>query len=358
MKVTFHSPTDFTKALRARVDAHLAEQDAAAIRRRMIGKTVAVLLWTLGSYLVLVLWATQWWQAVLACLSLGLALAAIGMAIQHDANHGSYPVGPRARRLLGFALDIVGGSSYIWRYQHNVNHHAYTNVAGADADIDLGKLARLSPAQPRLRHHRFQYIYIWIFYSLLAFSWVTYADWRDLLRGRIGENAFPPPRGWDLAGFLLGKLLSLVFWVGIPLLFRPLGLVLLFAFATLLVLGLTLAVVFQLAHVVEDVELPKLAGNPARATSEWTVHQLSTTADFAPNNRVLSWFLGGLNYQIEHHLFPRVCHLHYPALAEIVAQTCREFGVPYTVYPSFRAALGAHARLLRQMGRPPLPAST
>lgn len=351
MHVRFQRPTAFARELKERVAAHLASQDDAAVRRAMLRKTALISLWFASSYVMLVFVASSWWQAVPLAISLGLSMAAIGMAIQHDANHGAYPVGPRARRLLGFSLDVLGGSSYVWRHQHNVNHHAYTNVAGADADINIGILARIAPSQPLRRIHRYQHIYLWPAYSLLVLNWMVWADWRDLARSAIGENAFRGPRGAELVALIAGKLLSAALWLGIPLLFHPPAVVFAVALLTVLVLGFTLAVVFQLAHVVTEVDFPALAGDPARSSDDWMVHQLRTTANFAPNSRLLGWVLGGLNHQIEHHLFPRVCHLHYPALSRIVAETCHEYGVPYHVHATVGAALRSHVQLLRQMGR-------
>lgn len=263
MKVVFQRGTEFSRQLRERVDAYLAEQDEPSIRRAMLRKTAAIAIWLLVSYLLLVFVAETWWQAVPLAMSLGLALAAVGFSIQHDANHGAYPVGSRTRQILGFTLDMIGGSSYIWRFQHNVNHHAYTNVVGADADIDLGGLVRLAPGQRHHRIHRLQHLYVWPLYSLLVLNWLVLADWRDLWRGRIGENIFPRPRGRKLAALLGGKLLAATFWLGIPALVRPIGWVAVFALGVVLALGLVLAVVFQLAHVVQEVDFTSLKGDPA-----------------------------------------------------------------------------------------------
>lgn len=315
-------------------------------------KTGLILAWFVASYVLLVFFAEHWWQAVPLAISLALALAGIGFAIQHDANHGAYPASPRLRRLLGYTLDLLGTSSYIWRFQHNIDHHTYTNVDRADADIDVGIVLRISPVQQRRSFHRFQHLYIWALYGLYVFQWLLWSEWRDLARSRIGENDFPPLRGKELAGFIVAKVVSLTLWIG-PAFIHPIGAYLGTVCIVAGMLGLTLAVVFQLAHVVETTEFPEVSGDPATAEDEWAVHQLETTSNFAPTNRLLSWYLGGLNYQVEHHLFPRVCHLHYPALAPIVRETCREFGVVYHEQPSFGAALASHYRWLRTMGAAP-----
>ncbi|MEM9694196.1 MAG: acyl-CoA desaturase [Myxococcota bacterium] len=351
MIVRFAPKTEFTRTIQRRVAAHLAAQDHRLIRRRMLAKTAIILAWTVTSYVALVFFADGGWTTFFASTSLGLALAGVGFAIQHDANHGAYPVGKRARRALGFCLDLMGGSSYLWRFQHNVNHHTFTNVVGGDNDICIGGIARLSPLQPRRSVHRFQHIYLWPLYSLLAVSWMYWADWRDYVRGAIGENAFPRPSKREKWLFWGGKGI----WVGLafvlPMTLHSWSTVLLVGLWTYLVLGFVLSVVFQLAHVVDEVVFPDIRSECPRSESEFFMHQIATTADFAPDRRLLNWYLGGLNFQIEHHLFPRVCHLHYPALAPIVRQVCEEFGVKHFTYPTLSSALAGHFRWLRTMGQ-------
>ena len=351
MIVRYAPPTDAASLIKRRVRAYLDSQDDVPIRRRMICKTVVIFTWALVSYLSFLFWATETWQIVLTSISMGLAAAGIGMGVMHEANHGSYPVHPVLRRALGFSLDLLGGSSYIWRFQHNVNHHTFTNVVNADNDITIGRIARLSPAQQHRWFHRFQHLYLWPLYSLLALSWAFWADWRDYGSGAIGENKFPRPRGLEGLLFWGGKAAWVVLWVVVPLQVHSLGATAAFFVLTLLVTGFVLSIIFQLAHVVEDVAFPSYEGSPARSELGFVEHQLATTANFAPKNRLLNWYVSGLNYQVEHHLFPKVCHLHYPALAKIVRKTCSEVGLPYHDHPTFWSALASHARWLRAMGR-------
>ncbi|MEM6731314.1 MAG: acyl-CoA desaturase [Myxococcota bacterium] len=350
MIVRFAPNTEFTTVLKSRVANYVAEQDLASVRRRMITKTAIIFGWALVSYGVFLTFASEPWQILLAATSMGLAAAGIGMAIMHDANHGAYPVGPVWRRALGWSLDVLGGSSYIWRFQHNVNHHSFTNVVDADYDITIGAIARLSPAQPRRAYHRLQHIYMWPLYSLLAISWILWADWRDYSAGAIGSNRFPRPKGLEAVLFWGGKLVWLAVWIGLPLLFQPWWAVALFCVISFLVTGLVLSVIFQLAHIVEHVEFPEFEGDAPRSESEFFAHQVATTADFAQGNRLLGWYLGGLNFQIEHHLFPTMCHLHYPGIAKIVRRTCAEHGMPYHSYDTVFDAIRSHGRWLHAMG--------
>lgn len=345
----------FRRAVAREVDAYFERTGRSPhADRRMYLKTGVTLLWFAGSYGALVFIATSAWQAVLSSLSLALATAAIGFNVQHDANHGAFSKSRRVNHLLGLTLDMLGGSSYVWRSKHNVFHHTYTNVEGSDSDIDLGPLARLAPSQPRRRWHRAQHGYLWLLYGFLVPVWHFFHDFRSIARGRIGGHRFPRPRGRALAEVIAGKLVFVGYALVLPMWLHPAWVVLLFYGLTSLVAGLVLSVVFQLAHCVEEASFspPPPSG---RLPSAWSVHQVETTVDFARQSRLLAWYLGGLNFQIEHHLFPRICHVHYPALAPIVQKVCRDFGVRYTTHESLTSALASHFRWLRRLGRSPEP---
>jgi linoleoyl-CoA desaturase len=311
----------------------------------MYAKTAILGLWLVASYLLLLFASDRAWQASLLAASLGLAIAGIGFNVQHDGSHGSYSPHGRVNGLMALALDLLGGSSYAWRLKHNLLHHTWPNEAGVDDDINIGWLGRLSPAQPRLLLHRFQHFYLWPLYGFLTVKWQLFDDFRFLATGRIGGQQFERPRGTDLAIFLGGKLVFFGWAFALPLMLHPPGLVIAVYLATAFVAGLTLSVVFQLAHCVPEAATP----SPA---SPWAVRQVEASVDFAKGSRLLAWYLGGLNFQTEHHLFPQVCHVHYPSLAPIVEEVCRSAGVRYIAYPTLGSALRAHFRLLRQLGRP------
>jgi len=336
----------FHAELRRRVRIHLETTGRPARGlAAMYAKTAVLGLWLAGSYLLLVFAADRAWQAALLSVSLGLAAAGIGMNVQHDGSHGSYSPHPRVNRVMAFTLDLLGGSSYVWKHKHNVLHHTWPNVAGVDDDIDTGGLARLSPAQPRRRLHRFQHLYMWPLYGLLAVKWHLFDDFAALATGRLGGQRLPRPGGADLLTLVAGKLAFAAWAFGLPLLRHPASTVVLVYLASAAVVGLTLSVVFQLAHCV-----PEAITAPEHSAS-WAVCQVESSVDFARESRLLGWYLGGLNFQIEHHLFPQLCHLHYPGIAPLVEATCRDFGVSYHARPTFRAALASHFRLLERLGR-------
>jgi linoleoyl-CoA desaturase len=284
-------------------------------------------------------------------LSLAFATAAIGFSVMHDANHGATSPSGRWNHAWGLALDCVGGSSYLWRIKHNVRHHTYANIDGLDTDIDAAPFLRLAPTQRRLRFHRFQHLYAWPLYGVLALKWWFVDDLVNLATGRIGQVAFTRPRGWDLATFVAGKATIVAWSVLIPaLVFRSWWIAPLFLLGTL-TLGVVLSTVFQLAHAVPEAAVHAAAPGDQRMPTGWAEHQVRATVDFAHANRLLGWYVGGLNFQVEHHLFPDVCHVHYPALAGIVEATCRSHGIPYCSEPTLRSAIAAHYRFLRALGR-------
>jgi linoleoyl-CoA desaturase len=348
----YHAHGPFYSAVRERVELHFANKSVQPNQASgMRFKTAVIMLWFVSSWALLTFWATSWWQVVPLILSLGLAIAGIGFNVQHDGGHGGYSPSPALNRAMAFALDVIGGSSYVWNWKHNVFHHSNPNLVGLDADIDIQPLCRLSPEQPRRAGHRFQHLYIWPLYAALAVKWQFIDDFKDLIRGTIGGNPFPRPRGWRLVSLLAGKLLFVSWVLIIPSRFHPFANVLLCYAACSVVVSLTLAITFQLAHAVEGAGFPALDAK-GRVSSEWAAHQVSTSVNFAPGNRVLTWYLGGLNYQIEHHLFPKVCHLHLEEIAPIVQSACQEFGVPYRSHRTARAALASHARWVHHLGRP------
>jgi linoleoyl-CoA desaturase len=249
----------------------------------------------------------------------------------------------------------VRDPSYAWRVKHNVALHTYTNVDGYDDDATQVLLARFAPSQAPKPWYRFQHYYIWPMYALMGLRWQTVGDIAAFARGSVGESALRAPRGWNLAGVIVGKAIFVTWAIAIPLLVYPWWAVLGAYIGFTMVTSLIMATTFQLAHCVEEASFAS-AEEVRAARPAWAVHEVETTVDFCPRNPVLTWMLGGLNFQIEHHLFPRVPHTHYPQIARIVRRNCARHGVRYSSQPSLRAALRSHFLHLRAMGRLGLPA--
>ncbi|HJZ92591.1 MAG TPA: acyl-CoA desaturase [Gemmataceae bacterium] len=319
---------------------------------QMYLKTAVILVWCAVSYALLVFVTRTWWQALPPAILLAAGLGAVGFSIQHDGGHRAYSRRRWVNKLAAWSLDLMGASSYLWHWKHHIFHHTYSNVSGVDSDIELGAIVRVSPHQPRRWFHRWQHLYLWPLYGLMAGRWHLWGDFKDAITGWMGPHRIPRPSGWDLAVFLVGKIWSIGLLLVLPMLFHPVWAVLVFYLIVTAVLGVIMSVVFQLAHCVEEADFPLPDPRTQRMASAWAVHQAETTVDFARRSRVLSWYLGGLNFQIEHHLFPHVCHVHYPALSEIVEATCREYGVRYSAHCTLWAGLTSHYRWLRRMGLP------
>jgi linoleoyl-CoA desaturase len=352
-RLKFHTPDSFRQALRRRVDEYFATTGRSPRDcGQMYAKSAIVLSSCAGMYVLLLLLASSWWLAVPLAVALGLALAVAAFNIQHDGGHGAYSKHRWINKLASLTLDVLGGSSYIWARKHNAIHHSYTNLTGHDDDINLGFLGRLSPHQKHLVFHRLQHYYMWVLYGFLPVKWHVFDDFRNVLTGRIGEHRIPRPKGWDLATFLGGKAVFFTLAFGLPMLLHPWYCVLALYGIASLVQGVVLSVVFQMAHCVEEAAFPLPPDNGGRIEASWAEHQVETTVDFARSNRVLSWLVGGLNFQVEHHLFPQICHIHYAAIARLVEETCREFRLKYLAHDTFWAGLASHFRWLRQMGRP------
>ena len=352
MPIQYAPNTPFRAELETEVTAYfassgLARQGSAALRL----KAVVLGIWLTLSYVVLLWVAQSTWQFVLAAISLAVAMAGIGFNIQHDGGHKAFSASQRLNRAMAFSLDLLGGSSYFWRYKHAVAHHGYPNIVGADDDINVGLLARFTPHDRKRWFHRYQHLYIWPLYAFLAIKWQLIDDFISLARPGVGDTTVPRPAKTERLLFWGGKALFFFLALGLPMFFHSPGGVIGLYLLTGAILGLFLSVVFQLAHCLGEAAFPNPALPDRRMTVDFATHQVEATVDFAPHNRMLTWFIGGLNFQIEHHLFPRMCHTHYPAITGIVKQVCDRHGVRHTTHATARLALGSHYRWLRALGR-------
>lgn len=338
-------------------DYFSATQDSRHGGAPMLFKSALIFAWAIVSYALLLGWATSWAAAVPLSISLGLALAAIGFSVMHDGGHRSYSSRSTTNRWAALALDFLGGSSFVWRFKHNVLHHSYPNVEGADDDIEFLPFLRLSPGQPRYWFHRLQFLYWPFLLIFLAPKWIFLDDYIAVARGEIGGHSLPRLAARDWLTLFAGKLVFALWAIALPLLFlEPLP-YLIGAAIVFGVQGFTLGIVFQLAHAVENASFFPAEGGE-RESLPWAEHQIATTVDFARDNALLTWFVGGLNFQIEHHLFPQIGHRHYPALAKVVREVCARHGIRPHEHLTLRGALAAHVRHLYQLGCPPKAAAT
>ena len=349
-------PSDFSKTLKERVDTYFKENGLSRQGDwRMYAKTV----------LMLGLFFTPWafiafggtgagWQFWVAEIVMGFGLAGIGLNVMHDANHGSFSKHKWVNQTVSYVLDLVGGSSALWRIQHNVLHHSFTNIEGLDEDIDTPGILRFTPNRPLKKIHKLQFIYAWGFYSIMTLFWMTAKDWLALARYR--KKGLVKSSGNSVGqltrDLIISKLLYFGYIMVLPALFSglPIWKIIVGWMVMHAVTGLILASIFQPAHVLEDLQFAQ-GEKGASMEDDNLSHQLKSTANFGTRSRLFTWMCGGLNHQIEHHLFPQVCHIHFSDLAPIVRKTAEEFGLPYRSSTTFAGALALHTKMLWKLGR-------
>jgi linoleoyl-CoA desaturase len=314
-------------------------------------KAIILMASFLFLYVHLVFFTPGTFLAVVECIILGIVVAGIGFNIMHDGGHGSFSRSKFVNNLAAFSLNILGGSSFMWNVKHNIIHHAYTNIDGVDDDIDIQPWLRMSTTQPKLAMHRYQHIYFWGLYALLYILWVFVLDFTKYFKGKIGEMPLKKMSVADHIVFWAFKLFYCAVFIAVPV--YTVGFIpWLVGFAIFgVVTGFVISIVFQLAHTVEHTHFPMPDEVTGQLDDEWAIHQLKTTANFAPKNKFINWMVGGLNFQIEHHLFPKISHIHYDKIRKIVKQACAEYDVPYIEYRKMRHAVVSHVNFLKQMGR-------
>lgn len=344
---------EFARALRSRVNQYFEDRN---IKRtgdwRIVIKSFVMFLLYFGPYGVIISLDLNAWQYLLCAAIMGVGVAGIGLAIMHDANHGSLSSKQWINKLAGYSLNLIGGNSLSWKIQHNVLHHSFTNVRGLDEDLEAGNIMRFTPNEPWKPRHRWQHVYAWGLYSLMTFSWVLVKDFKRLSKYR--SLGLLESQGVSYAGAILtlavSKVVYIAYMLVLPLYLGYNPWVVFSSFILMhMIGGLLLAMIFQPAHIMEDHEF--VPEDTEMLTECYEAHQLYTTSNFAGKNALITWFCGGLNYQVEHHIFPSISHVHYPEISKIVRQTAEEHGIRYKSIPTFGEALRTHQRTMKKLGQ-------
>ena len=351
-KFSRHNP-EFAQTLRERVYGYFAENqlDRNGDYRMVVKSAIALSLYLVPFVIILTAGFTNLWVLFSLWFVMGMGKVFIGTSVMHDALHGSYSSKKWVNTFFGASAWMVGANPKMWKIQHNVLHHTYTNIEHADEDISPRFVLRFTPHQERRWFHRFQRLYASFFYSLSIILWVTIKDFRKLVEYQ--KEGLVKKGGESrvlLTKIILHKILYFSFFLVLPALVLPFsfGMVLLMYLFMEAVTGLLLTLIFQSAHIMPDANF--IEQEEERIEEDWVIHQLTTTTNFGRSNKILFWFTGGLNFQVEHHLFPDICHIHYPKIADIVRSTAKEFGLPYHEIRSFRSALLKHLEMLQILG--------
>lgn len=347
----------FFATLKKRVDAYFKEANVSKhANGTLVLKTSVLLCVYIVPFIALLTFTPSFGIALLLWFVMGVGMAGLGMSVMHDANHGAYSSNKAVNYVMAHVLNLLGGSTVNWKLQHNILHHTYTNVVHMDDDIEDKLVLRFSPHTKVKSVHRFQWVYSFLFYGLSTLYWVVAKDFVQFVKYRKnGVNAASAAENrMVLARIILLKAVYFFVVFVVPVYFFEIPFLQVLAGFLLMhfVSGIILTITFQLAHSVEGTTHPVPDANGI-IENDWAIHQLNTTVNFSRHNRWLSWYVGGLNFQIEHHLFPRISHVHYPAISGIVKSTAEEFGIPYLENKTFGQALRSHIDFLKRLGKLP-----
>lgn len=341
----------FQQELKRRVNQYFTETKLAPTGNAgLYFKTGLFIASYLFLYIHLVFFTPSLWFAIPECIILGCITAAIGFNVMHDGSHGSFSKNKTINKMAGFSLNFLGASGIMWSIKHNIIHHTYTNIDGVDDDIEARPWLRLAATQKRYKAHKFQHYYFWFLYSLLHIAWIFLTDYKKYFSKKIGTVPIRSLTTREHIAFWTAKILYTGAVVVVPIMTLGFTTWLLGFLLVMMVTGLVISMVFQLAHTVEHTEFP-VPADSGKIENEWAIHQVATTANFATHNKLISWFVGGLNFQIEHHLFPKISHVHYPAISKIIKKTCQDFNIPYIEYPKMRHAIVSHVSYLKKLGQ-------
>lgn len=352
-RVSFNNKNSvFFNALKEKVDSYFKSNNIKETGNfKLYFKTILLSISAIGLYVILVFFTPPALISILLCALLGLNFAAIGFNTMHDGAHGSFSTKTWVNELMGYSLNAMGGSVYLWKYKHNVNHHSFTNIEGMDDDIDIKPFIRVHSDQKKYWYHRFQHIY-WVgLYGLTYLLWIFVQDFQKYFTGKIGDLPFRKMDVKEHMIFWISKLLYIAAFIVLPIFMVGFVQTLIGYLVTALVCGFVIAVVFQLAHVVKEAAFETPTTENYKIENEWAVHQIQTTANFATKSKIVSWFTGGLNFQVEHHLFPRISHIHYPKINQFVRETCEQFQINYLEFPTVLAAVKSHVVHLKHVGQ-------
>ena len=355
-KVTFNNKNSvFYPVLKSAVENYFVDRNLKKTGNwKLYIKSAILIPLAISIYISLLAFNFPAYVSIPLCAILGFVLASIGFNVMHDACHGSYSGKRWVNNIMGLSLNVLGGNAFIWKFKHNIVHHTYTNVDGLDDDIAKSPLMRQCPTQKWVSMHRFQHLYVVLVYAISSFAWSFIMDFSKYFSQKIFKMPLQKMDVKEHVVFWCSKLVNIGYYIVIPVMVVGWKAWAIGFTCMHLTMGLTLAMVFQLAHVVESTEFEFVEeDDKKKIDQEWAIYQIKTTANFARKNKIISWFVGGLNFQVEHHLFPHVSHVHYPAISNIVKRTCSDHDITYNEFPTMSAAIASHFRMMKVLGKKP-----
>ncbi|WP_263377351.1 fatty acid desaturase family protein [Granulicella paludicola] len=339
----------FPKVLRSRLDSFFAATQTSPKADGMMWSKIGIGLVVLaGSWTAIYAFKLNSWAFMALYILSGLAQTFLLLNIAHDSNHNAISSRSIVNKTLNYAFDLCGINSYMWRILHHRGHHSCVNVHGEDDALTGRGLLRFTPYEPRTSLQRFQHVYALALYAVFSLDYVFVRDFECFFRPAHDyiERTKHPAREYVI--LFASKAFYLTYMLILPifLLHRAPLLVIGSFLLVHMIVGLSVALVFQTTHTIDSTYFPAGRGE----FDNGVYHIFATTADYATANPVVSWLTGGLNHHIVHHLCPFVCHTHYAPLTRIVEETAAEFGVPYRQHPTMTKAIWHHLILLKQLG--------
>lgn len=349
-------PLKFFRTLNSRVNNYFKENNIKKTGNwKLHLKTIVMFSIFLAPYFLLLTLDMPFWVYLLLNIVIGIGMAGVGMNVMHDGNHGSYSTKSWLNKFMGGSIYILAGNVYNWQVQHNVLHHTYTNIHGHDEDLEAGRIMRFTQKAEWRRFHKFQHYYSVFLYGLLTFNWAITTDFLQMKRYLKRRLSYGEAKSSKIlwTTLIITKVIYFSIWLVIPMILGITWWKVILGFLLMhYTAGVILSVVFQLAHVVEDISYPE-PNNEGEMENTWAIHQLFTTANFAPKNWLVNYYTGGLNHQVEHHLFPNISHIHYDKISKIVKETALEFDLPYQEFKTMRSAVASHFKHLKELGQNP-----
>ncbi len=346
----------FFRTLNSKVNSYFKENNIQRTGNwKLHIKALVMFAIFLTPYFLILTLQPPFWLMLILSVVIGIGMAGVGMNVMHDGNHGAFSSKSWVNNIMGGSIYILAGNVYNWQVQHNVLHHTYTNILGHDEDLEAGRILRFTKEAKWYSYHRFQQYYSVFLYGLLTFNWAITTDFLQMkryLKRNLSYGEFKKPViRWTT--LIITKVIYFSVWIVVPMVLGITWWKVILGFLVMhYTAGVILSVVFQLAHVVNEVENP-VPNENGEIENTWAIHQLHTTANFAPKNWLVNYYTGGLNHQIEHHIFPNISHVHYNKIAEFVKETAKECNLPYHEFKTTRAAIYSHFTHLRDLGRKP-----